>query len=264
MAVSTSALGVPGYSFSDLHDPERLASLYERFCEQVAADDPALWSDWHAYRQSPDAPRPPIALSNLLIAMAPHVSRFLTRLFDVDRPLASMTHATRAQDDLFRFKVDFVRRRALPLLKAGARVHPSAADDAFVEAMIAGADTSDRELAVARAGCRLLERDKTASPQPPSASPDGEALKRWCAARIHDPAYRDWVIFRFPENVEPFHLVDVRRPDASLPEAMVGPDERLRRRDGFTLTDERMTPRQVLSEIHYCVLCHERDKDSCS
>ena len=45
---------------------------------------------------------------------------------------------------------------------------------------------------------------------------------------------------------------------------MIGPDERLRRRDGFTLTDARMTPREVLSEIHYCVLCHERDKDSCS
>ncbi len=25
-----------------------------------------------------------------------------------------------------------------------------------------------------------------------------------------------------------------------------------------------MRPREVLSEIHYCVLCHERDKDSCS
>ena len=45
---------------------------------------------------------------------------------------------------------------------------------------------------------------------------------------------------------------------------MVGPESRLRRRDGFTLTDARMGPREVLSEIHYCVLCHERDKDSCS
>jgi NADPH-dependent glutamate synthase beta subunit-like oxidoreductase/NAD(P)H-flavin reductase len=89
-------------------------------------------------------------------------------------------------------------------------------------------------------------------------------LKRWCAARIHDPAYRSWVIFRFPENVEAFHLVDVQRPDPALPEAMIGPDWRLRRRDGFTLTDPRMNPREVLSEIHYCVLCHERDKDSCS
>ena len=45
---------------------------------------------------------------------------------------------------------------------------------------------------------------------------------------------------------------------------MVGPDEKLRRRDGFKLTDNRYTRREVLSEIHYCVLCHERDKDTCS
>ena len=51
--------------------------------------------------------------------MAPHLSRFLERLFDVDRDAASVAEATRAQDDLFRFKVDFVRRRALPLLKGG-------------------------------------------------------------------------------------------------------------------------------------------------
>src|SRR5262245_59499018 len=206
MDVSASALGLPGYSFSDLHEPERLASLYERFCEQVSADDPALWSEWDGYRQSPDAPRPPIALSNLLIAMAPHVSRFLARLFDVDRPLAAVAQATREQDDLFRFKVDFVRRRALPLLKGGARVESSADDEAIVEAMIAGSDAGDRELAVARAGCRILDREKTPG-QPAAPARDSDALRRWCAARIHDAAYRHWVTFRFPDNVEPFHLV---------------------------------------------------------
>src|ERR1051326_7145995 len=113
MAVASDALGIPGYSFADLHHPERLSSLYERFCEEVQASDPALWRDWDAYRRNPDAPPPPVALSNLLIAMAPHVSRFVARLFDVDAPAASIAAATSAQDDLFRFKVDFVRRRAL-------------------------------------------------------------------------------------------------------------------------------------------------------
>src|SRR4029077_9881792 len=106
MTVSMSALGIPGYSYKDLHDPERLSSLYERFCEQVSADDPALWREWDDYRRDPGALRPPIALSNLLIAMAPHVSRFVTRLFDVDRPRTEIVHATEAQDALFRFKVD--------------------------------------------------------------------------------------------------------------------------------------------------------------
>jgi NADPH-dependent glutamate synthase beta subunit-like oxidoreductase/NAD(P)H-flavin reductase len=81
---------------------------------------------------------------------------------------------------------------------------------------------------------------------------------------LHDPAYREWVIFRFPETLDYFNLVQVQRPRPDLPEAMLGPDARLRRRDGFGLTDPRWCPREVLSEIHYCVLCHERDKDSCS
>ncbi len=59
-------------------------------------------------------------------------------------------------------------------------------------------------------------------------------------------------------------LVRVVRPDPAMPELMIGPEEKLRRRDGFKLTDERFTVREVLSEIHYCVLCHERDKDTCS
>jgi NAD(P)H-flavin reductase/NADPH-dependent glutamate synthase beta subunit-like oxidoreductase len=270
MTVALSALGVPGYTFADLHEPERLASLYDRFCEEASAADPALWAEWSAYRRAPDAPMPPVALSNLLIAMAPHVSRFVKRLFDVDTPTAAIAASTRAQDDLFRFKVDFVRRRALPLLKNGAHVAASPEDDAIVDALIAGAAPDDRELAIARAGCALLDREKALAQAPapnlqsPGPGPQIDALKRWCAARIHDRAYRDWVVFRFPENVEPFHLVEVEHPDPRLPEALVGPDWRLRRRDGFILTDARMRPREVLSEIHYCVLCHERDKDSCS
>src|SRR3954467_7887345 len=119
MAAASLSLGVPGYSFADLHDTERLHPLYDRCCEGVAAADPALWREWDAYRQAPDAPRPPIALSHLLIAMAPHVSRFLGRLFDLDTPASAIAEATRAQHDLFRFKVDFVRGPALPLLKNG-------------------------------------------------------------------------------------------------------------------------------------------------
>jgi NADPH-dependent glutamate synthase beta subunit-like oxidoreductase/NAD(P)H-flavin reductase len=267
-------LGVPGYSFADLHEPERLASLYDRFCEEVAHEDPGLWSEWDAYRRAPDAPRPPIVLSHLLVAMAPHVSRFLMRLFQVGPEAGLLANGTRAQDDLFRFKVDFVRRRALPLLKGGATIARSPEDEALIDrltARLAGdLAEGDVELAVARVGCALMDAEKAGSAEPVSRLGDVpvgqaiEALKRWCAARLRDRAHRGWVVFRFPETVDYWNLVEVRRPSAEMPESMVGPDRRLRRRDGFGLTDRRMTPRDVLSEIHYCVLCHERDKDSCA
>src|SRR6185436_7398567 len=80
-ATATTPLGVSGYTFADLHDAERLASLYDRFCEEVQAADPAFWQRWDAFRKDPDAPRPPLELSSLIVSMAPHVSRFIGRLF---------------------------------------------------------------------------------------------------------------------------------------------------------------------------------------
>ncbi len=265
-ATSATALGVSWYTFGDLHDPERLASLYERFREEVETVDPELWHNWAAYRSAPDEPRPPIAVSHLLVAMASHVSRFVARLFRAQPSADALTAASRDQDALFRFKVDFVRRRVLPYVKSGADVTSSPEDDRVVAAWVAGhagrpADAEDPELAVARAGCALLDIERAGRDD---VSVTVERFKRWCAARLHDRAYRGWVIFRFPETLDCSRLVDVRRPRSQLPEWMVGPEDRLRRRDGFTLTDTRMNSREVLSEAHYCVLCHERDKDSCS
>ncbi|MBA3271078.1 MAG: FAD-dependent oxidoreductase, partial [Acidobacteria bacterium] len=202
--------------------------------------------------------------------MAPHVSRFLTRLFSVGPQVDAMVAQTRVYDDLFRFKIDFVRRRALPLLKAGAHVHASADDHAYVERLTDGLeDDGARELALARAGCDLLDRDDAArvsgsQDEKEALNAEIDALKRWCAAHVHHPRFKHWVVFRFPETLDPMHLVQVVRSNEALPEAMVGPAQTLRRREGFKLTDLRFSTREVLSEIHYCVLCHERDKDSCS
>jgi NADPH-dependent glutamate synthase beta subunit-like oxidoreductase/NAD(P)H-flavin reductase len=263
------ALGIAGFTFADLHQPARLHALYELFCEDVRRTDADLWAQWAAYRLKPEGVAP-IPRSNLIVAMAPHVSRFLARLFSIGPEAESMAAQTRAYDDLFRFKIDFVRRRALPLLKGGAPVEASAADHEYVaQLMGTTADDGAREMALARAGCALLDRDEAArvsgsDEEKQAISAEMDRVKRWCAAHVHHPRYRDWVIFRFPETLDAMHLVHVVRPNSDFPEAMVGPEEELRRREGFKLTDARYNTREVLSEIHYCVLCHERDKDSCS
>ncbi|PYR51649.1 MAG: pyridine nucleotide-disulfide oxidoreductase [Acidobacteria bacterium] len=265
--------GIPGFTFADLHDSAHLALLYERFCEEVQAADPDFWREWDAYRSEPDAARPPLVLSNLLITMARHLSRFVARLFEVGPEVAAVRSSTKSQDEVFRFKVDFVRRRVLPLLKAGApHVRAIPEDDVRVRQLLAARDErpdtathlEDLETAIARLGCSLLDREKIDKAE---VADEIEALKRWCAIRMGEPAYRRWVVFRFAESIDYWNLVEVERSEArNTIEALslLGPTRRLRRRDGFVLTDPRMRPREVLSEIHYCVLCHERDKDSCS
>lgn len=110
-------LGLPEFTFADLHEPARLADLYARFVADVVATEPALWERWQAQATSPPGP---VDRSTLLVGMAPHVSRFVARLFAVGPDAEVLAEVTRVYDDLFRFKIDFVRRRALPLLKGGA------------------------------------------------------------------------------------------------------------------------------------------------
>jgi NADPH-dependent glutamate synthase beta subunit-like oxidoreductase/NAD(P)H-flavin reductase len=99
----------------------------------------------------------------------------------------------------------------------------------------------------------------------------GAALDRLAAFgafhRKRDPhgrIARGWVIFRTQEPMVFDHLVRVEHPRADLPELMVGPDDLLRRRVGFELTDARMEPREITGEIETCIFCHERDRDTCA
>ena len=137
----------------------------------------------------------------------------------------------------------------------------------------------ERATALALRAARLEVKGDAALPAFESGSGDegllrfAEALLQayalWIRARLSRPdlfgeEVRHWASFKVPEPLDYSALVETERPNPALPEERVGPARRRRRRDGFGLTDPRMTPRQVLGEAHYCILCHEREKDSCS
>src|ERR1043165_4102967 len=93
-------LGIPGFSFADLHRPARLRDLYQRFVEQVRTTEPDLWAQWDQYREIPES-LTAVARGNIVVAMAPHVSRFVSELFSVGPEAAELAAATRAYDGLF-------------------------------------------------------------------------------------------------------------------------------------------------------------------
>jgi NADPH-dependent glutamate synthase beta subunit-like oxidoreductase/NAD(P)H-flavin reductase len=127
--------------------------------------------------------------------------------------------------------------------KIFAAVRPRAVD-AFK-----AADTDADDTALARAVALALD-----------------ALEAWLSARRADgrDRVRHWPTMHVPKTLDYAHLVEVERPDPKLPELFVGPHHERRQRLGFALTDPRMLRRDVEQEIEYCMLCHDRDKDSCS
>jgi NADPH-dependent glutamate synthase beta subunit-like oxidoreductase len=88
-------------------------------------------------------------------------------------------------------------------------------------------------------------------------------VEAWSAVEFYKKEKR-WKAFKMPHALDYQNLVHLIHPQPEFPNVMRGNEEKLRRRDGFKLTDDRGTMRDALYEIDYCLICHERDKDSCS
>src|SRR5215471_4437313 len=200
-------LGLDGFEYADLYKPERLKELLDVFDCEVAGANPELFAAWDDYRNHPDKPRSAPEISALLVAIADSVSQFLTRMFGIASEVDALAAATADQNPVFRFKIDFVRRRVVPALKK----IPPPPDPQLLESEIKNlrqlaaqkvGSVLDDELATAMAAMDLMQSERAGQP-----SPGLESLKQWCALHLHDPAYRHWVSFRFPEAVDHFNLV---------------------------------------------------------
>jgi len=88
-----------------------------------------------------------------------------------------------------------------------------------------------------------------------------DLLVDWLAAQWKTGRFDGWTSFRLPKPIVFDHLVETEQVDEN---SVVGPHDEYRRRDGFKLTDPRMTAREITDEANYCIYCHERKKDSCS
>jgi NADPH-dependent glutamate synthase beta subunit-like oxidoreductase/NAD(P)H-flavin reductase len=133
---------------------------------------------------------------------------------------------------------------------------------------VASAFEADPAARQAVAPALEVKDDPTAPHQRPGAVAEAalKAIEGWLASRgrdHHDPAHL-WSSLREPRKLDFQNLVQIRRPEPKLPDLFVGPEHHRRDRDGFALTDARGMPRQIQSEVDYCLYCHDRDKDSCS
>ncbi|MCA3015228.1 MAG: FAD-dependent oxidoreductase, partial [Myxococcaceae bacterium] len=315
------SLGIDGFTFDDLYRPAGLQRLSARFLLELRALSPDTAIAWDAYRSAVTAGRPHGGLSapqesDLLVAVAEATSRFLRRLFRIDRELDRLGAGLKKELGLFEFKREFVTRR---VFKKGATDRPKPEELPELDARMGllltlgfGAELPpvhhgrghhgvDHERALAEAVLLLLNVERHFAGQKPAAP---ELLERWNTLRaaltstdagraafgstlVGDElsqvrgllslsdrwtwarasfthSFHGWSTVTQPKPLVFDKLVELKVPDASLPEAYEGPDQHLRRRDGFKLTDRRFGAREVMNEVDYCVVCHEREKDSCS
>ena len=280
-------LGLAPYTFGDLFDPIRLKSLYDTFCAHLAQVDAALSADFAAYHSG--KPTPSKAESDLLIRVGARLGPFVAKLFHAADAAQSLRAHTLRQEVIFDFKQEYVgkrlRKRSLsdaPAvdLAAYAKIdaaveHPEdSADDAELRAsrtamaVLRLYQVLDRrqaapfeELAAAATGVQSIVGQPVDDPKAAAS----ELLATIDAWHLHNMQHATWVSYQQPHPIDPTHanLLAVRRPLPAVPETLEADIPALRPRDGFGLTDKRMSTRQVLNELDYCLDCHVREKDSC-
>ena len=296
-------IDIPGYTFQDLFDPARLARLTELFSEQVRTSDTDLHKRYSEYI----AGRSPgnVALSTLLIGVAPLLGAFIARMFGVEQEYAAMKMRASRDRVIFSVKKDFFIRRVLKKYNDPALIPEGLPalerETALIMRALPGIPRGDYELEIASAVHLLVGHERFMKVGLPPATreflsallhalrvdegtPGGnqpgdqdDGLKSFLASLLASfekllallyysggDRIRGWALFSVPGSVEYQRLVESDLSGDPVPGSHSGIASRLRRRDGFDLTDNRFGLREVESEIDYCIFCHERNKDSCS
>ncbi len=266
---ATAALNlyVDDFTFDDLHNPFRLKELAEAFYLSFEAANPSVFARFIEYKNGKGAGMPQTAISAILVESAPYLSRFLARLFNIEQETETLNARVKNERVIFLVKKDFIQRRAFKKItkEQALLLNYDELNAAVVhlKGHYAYIDWSDEEHSTAQFISALLSEEKE---KKETAAPTIALLEQWCVARYYQrfDEVKDWVSYKFPETMEYEHLVKFEQPEPALPEKMIGPGERYRRRDGFKLTDARYGERRVLYEVDYCVFCHVREKDYCS
>ncbi len=270
------ALGFPGFRFADLNRVRRLIELDQCFRDELQRSDSELAVKLEDLRRQPQpVPHTP-DLSETLIALARHIDAFMARLFHIEEAVDEMNRRTGEDGIVFKVKREFLDRRVLKKTPTGEDLAAMKVEElefryreVVAEVLEPGVFTTDpeREMAEVVARLQITGSKKENDPKAAWREQSLQIVADWMRALAFHPSLKArrlaFSSFVIPEKMDFDELVP-RRYMQSLPMVFEGPAETRRHRDGFNLTDPRMTPREALREMHYCIICHPREKDSCS
>ncbi len=130
------------------------------FAAELARESPELAARLSAYRRDPGSVDP-LSRSRLLVDAARHVSRFLVRLFGIEAEWQAQAAAAGPEAVLFRFRRDFLQRRAVktkPPEEEGALAALAASATALERRLFGELPwEQDPELATSQAATALLD-----------------------------------------------------------------------------------------------------------
>ncbi len=246
------------FSFEDLYSKDGLTRLDGVFVEHLEEIDGELAGRLVDARKDPDA-LDPNATSDLLLDLAPHVDDFIAQFFGIDKEARVLAERHHDLAPLFTCKRLFVQRQAAKKIKADeAETIDGAALEGELTALMGGAFD---QLTFAKTVMGWLDDE--------AANRDAlDLARRYAGWAFHTDSgkqrHKEDVLFKGPEKVDFENLVEAETVHEHGVDMLCLPPEKQHPRDGFALTDHGCDLVGALDQANYCVICHDRQKDSCS
>lgn len=254
-------LHLKDFRFDELQTVAGLTRLDEQFIDYLSERAPSLREQLIDYRAGTEFSRE--TENQFLLACAPYLETFIADLYQIEDEVSALRAATLSHDPVFAFKEYFVLRQAKRAVAKQKEALDFKSLDQWLQTQLQIHNLlhADRELAVAQFGQRCLQKAE-------EHASDIEQLTQWCVAAITTDrgraAVNAWMSFKLPNKLNYTNLVPVEPVKEDAHGRLQSSPDTWRLRDGFKLTDQRMSSREVLNEIHYCVYCHKNDGDFCS
>ncbi|HWZ31133.1 MAG TPA: FAD-dependent oxidoreductase [Bryobacteraceae bacterium] len=245
-----------GFSFDDLYQRDGLVRLDTVFTEYLNSADVALFNRLMEARSSELTRK---QSSDLMVDLAPHVEDFIGELFGITAAVRSLQAKHNALEPIYAVKRKFVQKKAISgVTESQASAINGAGLAAELESLFNAPLTEETFVEHVS---RWLEDEPAHTTQLAIA----QQYAAWAALSPAGKAkHHHDVLFRVPHKLDPMHLVPVETVHIDGIARLAFPENHLRHREGFKLTDAGMGLAAALDQAHYCIKCHNQGKDSCS
>ncbi len=247
-----------GFSFEDLYSQSGLVELDRAFLDDLQQCAPLLHERLLLARREPESLNRKQA-SDLIVELSPYLEDFISKLFGIERDLLLLQTKHLELAPLYFVKRQFVQRRALTgMTPEKALAIDGHAIKAELEALMLEELT---ELTLATHVARWLESEA-----------DHEQHLRlaaeYAAWAVLSPegknAHKAGILFKVPHKLDPYHLIEAETVVVGDLVCIETDPPHRRYREGFQLTDAGTNLTGALDQAHYCIKCHNQQKDSCS
>lgn len=192
-------LGIQDFHYADLYQAERLQDLLDVFARSIEPEDADLHGQLLAYWQTQGEGYKPEQQSELLVRLAPHVGRFVARLFQVEPQHQAQRERIRDEfATVFTFKDEIVEKSATAFKGEDPATWDAAGIFSRFELLIQAAfddaqNDPDAEHRVARVGAAIARlaqhyRALAAGEAPQLAGADAEVARLRAALAAHSGA----------------------------------------------------------------------------